>query len=177
MIAEEVSKLIEDSDAAEKAKKLGLKYAGWGTWVDKSGKLGGKTVKGKFVPIKQNKTVDKSPNDAERGKQYDRDTRAWNFEIRKKIVPIIKSAKSTDGKKLIKSASASGLRMFTQKGTYIEYNGGDPPDPPGWYVSNFKTGGKVQKWIHATTNLKKDGRLNVTGSLKQVLDFVSRKGL
>lgn len=54
LIREEILRRLhenEGSKPAEQAKQLGLTYAGWGKWMDDSGKVVAKTVNGQLVKL------------------------------------------------------------------------------------------------------------------------------
>lgn len=54
LIREEILRRLhenEGSKPAEQAKQLGLKYAGWGRWMDDSGKIVAQTIHGRLVKL------------------------------------------------------------------------------------------------------------------------------
>ena len=53
--------LLEESDAAKEAKKKGLKYGGFGRWIDKDGKMVAKTQNGQLVSVDSSSTSSKPP--------------------------------------------------------------------------------------------------------------------
>lgn len=53
LIREVIQKKLQEAKAtpAEQAKKMGLSYAGWGRWMDDSGKIVARTLKGKLTKV------------------------------------------------------------------------------------------------------------------------------
>lgn len=69
-----VFKSINESDAAEQAKMLGLTYGGWGKWKDDSGKTVAKTIDDTLVKL--------SPEEAAAEEAGDDDLENYDNEIR-----------------------------------------------------------------------------------------------
>lgn len=85
-LSEELSKmnnlaaqdLDENTEAAKSARKLGLKYKGWGQWLDpKTGDVVARTVNGKLSKIDNDHKVDITPP----GSKVETDDRPYEDEV------------------------------------------------------------------------------------------------
>lgn len=112
MIREELQHVMQEapSKAAEEAKKKGWVSAGWGRWNDKSGKMVGRTVDGKLVPVKKpagnvapTASAKSAPKKSDPGIKTNRDGIEQPWKTKNAVMPLSGWAKEYLSNKEVQS--------------------------------------------------------------------------